>query len=74
MKQKEKDNSDMQKIDSTTSSFESFITRECVYVDKTMYLYKLLTSGSRYFFLSRPRRFGKSLTLSTLKAIFEGRK
>ncbi len=44
-----------------------------VYVDKTKYAYDLITSGV-YYFLSRPRRFGKSLFLSTLKAIFEGKK
>ena len=44
-----------------------------VYVDKTEQIHKILTAGS-YFFLSRPRRFGKSLLLSTIKSIFEGRK
>jgi hypothetical protein len=44
-----------------------------LYVDKTAYLHKLVTSG-RVYFLSRPRRFGKSLTLSTLDALFKGRK
>ena len=64
----------MQKIDPTTSSFESLIMDKCVYVDKTQYLYNLITWGARYNFLSRPRRFGKSLTVSTLKAIFQGKK
>ena len=45
-----------------------------VYVDKTSHIYRLLSSGGKYFFLSRPRRFGKSLLVSTLKALFEGRK
>ena len=44
-----------------------------VYVDKTEYIYKL-TQGSRQYFLSRPRRFGKSLLLSTMRAFFEGKK
>jgi len=44
-----------------------------LYVDKTELLYQLTQQG-KYFFLSRPRRFGKSLTVSTLKAIFEGKK
>ena len=44
-----------------------------VYVDKTVLLYKLVTEGKIYF-LSRPRRFGKSLLVSTLKAYFQGRK
>lgn len=44
-----------------------------LYVDKTARLLELINSGRRYF-LSRPRRFGKSLTLSTLDAMFSGRK
>ena len=44
-----------------------------LYVDKTGYLLKLISSGS-YFFLSRPRRFGKSLTVDTLEQIFKGNK
>src|SRR3990167_4537694 len=43
------------------------------YVDKTRELYDLVSTGSVYF-LSRPRRFGKSLLCSTLKSLFEGRK
>ncbi len=45
----------------------------CLYVDKTAYVHKLASEGSVYF-LSRPRRFGKSLLVSTLGAYFEGRK
>jgi hypothetical protein len=45
---------------------------DCLYVDKTELIYKLVTNGKRYF-LSRPRRFGKSLTISTLDAIFNAR-
>ena len=44
-----------------------------VYVDKTEYIYKL-TQGGRQYFLFRPRRFGKSLLLSTMRAFFEGKK
>lgn len=43
------------------------------YVDKTALMYKMASEG-KYYFLSRPRRFGKSLLLSTLKAYFEGRR
>ena len=43
------------------------------YVDKTALIYRLVTEG-KYYFLSRPRRFGKSLLLSTIQAYFEGRK
>ena len=47
----------------------------CIYVDKTMFIHRLVTTvGSKLFFLSRPRRFGKSLTVSALKALFGGRR
>lgn len=54
-------------------SFSSLIEGEYTYVDKTMYIHSLLKNG-KYFFLSRPRRFGKSLFLSTLEAYFKGEK
>lgn len=44
----------------------------CVYVDKTHYIKRLIDGGGQYYFLSRPRRFGKSLFLSTLQYFFEG--
>jgi len=53
--------------------FEKLRKGNNVYVDKTMHIYKLLQSDAPYF-LGRPRRFGKSLFLSTLKAFFEGKK
>ncbi len=53
--------------------FESLRKNEYMYVDKTEYIYRLVNSGKPYF-LSRPRRFGKSLFLSTLRAYFEGKK
>lgn len=43
-----------------------------LYVDKTKYLYELITSGKQYYFLSRPRRFGKSLMVSTLQELLSG--
>ena len=43
----------------------------CYYIDKTPFAHRLVTEGSRYF-LSRPRRFGKSLFVDTLKELFEG--
>lgn len=55
------------------STFEEIIRKGYIYVDKTQYLYNMITT-SKYIFLSRPRRFGKSLTLSTLKAIFSGKR
>lgn len=53
--------------------FEKLRTTGRLYVDKTEHIYNLMDSGT-YFFLSRPRRFGKSLFLSTLKAFFEGKR
>ena len=55
-----------------TSHFEKLRRMDCIYVDKTARLTELVETGAWYF-LSRPRRFGKSLTLSTLEAMFGGR-
>ena len=52
-------------------TFRTLREEGCYYVDKTPYLERLLDEGTRYF-LSRPRRFGKSLFLDTLKEFFEG--
>ena len=54
-------------------NFESLRADGYLYVDKTEIVYRLATTG-RYYFLSRPRRFGKSLLLSTLHAYFEGKR
>ena len=54
-------------------NFENLRNEGYVYVDKTPLIYKLVKEGSIYF-LSRPRRFGKSLLLSTLEAYFQGKK
>lgn len=53
--------------------FENIHRESKVYVDKTGIIYSLV-NGSKYIFLSRPRRFGKSLLLSILRAYFEGKK
>ena len=53
--------------------FESIRQEKYLYIDKTEYIYNLVNEGKPYF-LSRPRRFGKSLFLSTLRAYFEGKK
>ncbi len=45
-----------------------------IYVDKTSFVEKIVKSSSRYYFLARPRRFGKSLFLSTLRYFFEGKR
>lgn len=54
-------------------SFEKIREGGYVYVDKTAWIYRLVTGGN-YYFLSRPRRFGKSLLVSTLEAYFQGKK
>ena len=54
--------------------FSDFIEREAIYVDKTAYVYKMAHTKGKNFFLSRPRRFGKSLLVDTLKCYFEGRR
>jgi len=53
--------------------FSEVIGNECIYVDKTENIYKLITERS-YYFLSRPRRFGKSLLANTIKEIYKGNK
>ncbi len=54
-------------------NFEDLRTNAYVYVDKTRLIHKLVTTG-KYYFLSRPRRFGKSLLVSTMEAYFKGKK
>lgn len=54
-------------------NFEEIRKGNYLYIDKTELIYKLAESG-KYYFLSRPRRFGKSLLLSTLEAYFQGKK
>ena len=63
----------MKKLPLGIQTFKKLIEEDCLYIDKTKYIYKIVTEGSIYF-LSRPRRFGKSLTLSTLGSLFEGDK
>ena len=54
-------------------NFESLRQDGYIYIDKTELIYQLVKTG-RYYFLSRPRRFGKSLLISTLEAYFLGKK
>ena len=54
-------------------TFSEVIDLDCLYIDKTEYIWNMIHL-SKYIFLSRPRRFGKSLLVSTLQAYFEGRK
>jgi len=63
----------MRKLPIGIQDFEKLRNDNFVYVDKTQYVYQLAQQGAPYF-LGRPRRFGKSLFLSTLKAYFEGKK
>ena len=55
-------------------TFEEIREKGYLYVDKTKYIVDFREKGMKYIFLSRPRRFGKSLFASTLQAYFEGRK
>jgi hypothetical protein len=55
-------------------TFSDLIREDYLYIDKTREIYKLLGKGGKYYFLSRPRRFGKSLLVSVLKEIFSGNK
>jgi hypothetical protein len=63
----------MKKLPIGIQSFEKIRTENYLYVDKTEQIYNLLNNAG-YFFLSRPRRFGKSLLINTLKEIFLGNK
>jgi hypothetical protein len=55
-------------------TFSDLMTQNYLYVDKTKDIYNLFARGGKYYFLSRPRRFGKSLLISTLYEIFSGNK
>ncbi|MDR2338850.1 MAG: AAA family ATPase, partial [Deltaproteobacteria bacterium] len=55
-------------------AFQKIIEGNIIYVDKTGYLAQMLEESAGAIFLARPRRFGKSLTVSTLEAIFSGKK
>jgi hypothetical protein len=61
----------MKKLPIGISDFKELIQGDYIYVDKTQYIYKLIKQG-KYYFLSRPRRFGKSLLLSTIEYLFKG--
>ena len=64
----------MKNLTSSVYNFEKLRNEGYLYVDKTEFIWKLINPAGESYFLSRPRRFGKSLTLSTLKAVFEGKK
>ena len=63
----------MKRLTSSIFSFEKIINEGILYVDKTEFIWNLIQDEGTYF-LSRPRRFGKSLTVSTLEAVFQGKK
>lgn len=56
------------------ANFEDLRKDNGVYVDKTPFIHQIISGAKRFYFLSRPRRFGKSLLLSTIKALFEGKR
>lgn len=60
----------MKEITTSNFSFEDLRKGNALYVDKTQYVWNLVNSGDNIYFLSRPRRFGKSLLISTLEAFF----
>ena len=64
----------MKELTTSIFSFEDLIQGNFLYVDKTEYIWQLVKPAKEMYFFSRPRRFGKSLTISTLKAVFEGKK
>ncbi|MBM7558620.1 ATP-binding protein [Marinitoga litoralis] len=63
----------MKKLPIGIQDYKEIIEGNYIYVDKTKYIFDLIDNG-KYYFLSRPRRFGKSLTISTLYYIFKGEK
>ena len=64
----------MKSITTSLYNFEILRREDFLYVDKTAEIYKVFFPKSGQYFLARPRRFGKSLLISTLKAIFEGKR
>lgn len=64
----------MKKLTTSIYTFRKLIDNNFLYVDKTEYIWKLVDSSPAMYFMARPRRFGKSLALSTLEAVFSGRK
>ena len=62
----------MKRLPISIQTFEKIIEDDLIYVDKTNFVYELTRKGTYYFF-ARPRRFGKSLLLTTLKSFFLGK-
>ncbi len=64
----------MKKLPLSIQTFRDFTEENYIYVDKTEAIHDLFARGGKYYFLSRPRRFGKSLLISTLSELFSGNK
>ena len=64
----------MKPLTTSVYTFSNLVEGRFLYVDKTAEIYRLIEPAFGQYFLSRPRRFGKSLLISTLKAIFQGRR
>lgn len=64
----------MKKLPIGISSLTEIRSDDYVYIDKTHHIFKMRDTGGKYYFLSRPRRFGKSLFIDTLKQAFQGNK
>ena len=67
------ENKTLKRLPVGIQTYSEVVDRDCLYVDKTEYICKMMEL-SKYIFLSRPRRFGKSLLVSTIQAYFEGRR
>ena len=65
---------ELQKLSTGQQDFTIIRNTSRIYVDKTFFIYRLMNENTNFFFLSRPRRFGKSLFINTLKEVFLGNK
>ncbi|MDR2544301.1 MAG: AAA family ATPase, partial [Methanobrevibacter sp.] len=64
----------MNRLSLGLSEFDNIVKENKIYVDKTRFIKKMMDQGRKYYFLSRPRRFGKTLLVSTLESFFQGKK
>ena len=64
----------MKELTSSISEFEDLIKGNYLYVDKTEYIWNLVKSYKGIYFMTRPRHFGKTLTVSTLEAVFQSKR
>ena len=64
----------MRKLPLGIQSFEYIRTDNRIYIDKTQHIYNLIFGHAKSYFLARPRRFGKSLLVDTIRLLFQGRK